>query len=79
MIRIWAYHHAPKEYRELSNHGGDEDWLAHIPQEDIERNRMPFWFDEILYGEEDSYLDRWGHVDHHKLENGDSVVIFAHA
>lgn len=30
-IRVWEFHDAPEELRELSGHGGDEDWLALIP------------------------------------------------
>lgn len=31
MIRIWPFHDAPAEYKALSGHGGDEDWLAVVP------------------------------------------------
>lgn len=30
-IRIWRFRDAPLSLKELSNHGGDEDWLALIP------------------------------------------------
>jgi len=30
-IRVWRFQDAPEELKELSNHGGDEDWLALIP------------------------------------------------
>lgn len=30
-IRVWSFYDAPEELRNLSNHGGDEDWLALIP------------------------------------------------
>lgn len=30
-IMVWEFHEAPKELRALSEHGGDEDWLAEIP------------------------------------------------
>lgn len=32
MIRVWRFEDAPAKYRRLSEHGGDEDWLAFIPQ-----------------------------------------------
>jgi hypothetical protein len=32
-IRVWQFGDAPKEFRELSTNGGDEDWVAHIPKE----------------------------------------------
>lgn len=30
-IRVWAFNDAPEEFKELSPHGGDEDWIALIP------------------------------------------------
>lgn len=30
-IRVWRFDDAPEELRDLSHHGGDEDWLALIP------------------------------------------------
>ena len=30
-IRVWRFQDAPEELRMLSQHGGDEDWLALIP------------------------------------------------
>jgi hypothetical protein len=30
-IRVWSWKDAPDEYKALSNHGGDEDWVALIP------------------------------------------------
>ena len=32
MIKVWQFDDAPKEYRDLSTHGGDEDWIAFIPE-----------------------------------------------
>jgi len=31
LIKIWRFWDAPEEYRKLSNHGGDEDWVAFVP------------------------------------------------
>lgn len=31
-IRIWPFHDAPEELKRLSDNGGDEDWLAFVPQ-----------------------------------------------
>ena len=31
MIKVWAFYDAPEAFRALSEHGGDEDWLALIP------------------------------------------------
>jgi hypothetical protein len=30
-IRVWEWEDAPQELKELSTHGGDEDWVALIP------------------------------------------------
>jgi len=30
-IRMWAFEDAPAEYRALSKHGGDEDWIVFVP------------------------------------------------
>ena len=30
-IKIWSFYDAPKELQELSLNGGDEDWIAIIP------------------------------------------------
>ena len=31
-ILIWHFEDAPKKLQELSEHGGDEDWVALIPK-----------------------------------------------
>jgi hypothetical protein len=30
-ITIWPFEDAPQEMRDLSQHGGDEDWVAFVP------------------------------------------------
>lgn len=30
-IQVWRFEVAPQELRDLSHHGGDEDWVALIP------------------------------------------------
>lgn len=30
-IKIWRFYHAPARYAGLSDHGGDEDWVAFVP------------------------------------------------
>ena len=32
MIKVWSFEDAPQEYRDLSCHGGDEDWIAFVPE-----------------------------------------------
>lgn len=31
VIKVWRFYDAPKAYRDLSTNGGDEDWVAFIP------------------------------------------------
>ena len=31
-IKIWRWEDAPQKYKELSKHGGDEDWVAFVPK-----------------------------------------------
>lgn len=33
MIRVWRFEDAPPQLQSLSEHGGDEDWLAVVPIE----------------------------------------------
>lgn len=30
-IKIWRFDEAPEEYRQMSEHGGDEDYIALVP------------------------------------------------
>ncbi len=32
MIQIWNFDDAPKEYKDMSENGGDEDYIAFIPR-----------------------------------------------
>lgn len=43
-IRVYRFQDAPQELRDLSPHGGDEDWLAVIP-EYLTIDRIP-WMEE---------------------------------
>lgn len=45
-IRVWKYEDAPEKYRSLSQHGGDEDWLAFVP----EGMGRPGWMDVPAFG-----------------------------
>ena len=31
-IQVWVFEDAPAKYRKLSTSGGDEDWLALVPE-----------------------------------------------
>jgi hypothetical protein len=66
-IMVWPFHEAPPALRALSRNGGDEDWLALLPDDDV-----PQWMDEGgPYG--------CCSVDEHRLPDGRLVVIGCHA
>jgi hypothetical protein len=31
-IMVWEFNRAPREYRALSEYGGDEDWVVFVPE-----------------------------------------------
>ena len=69
-ILVWDFKDAPEEYRALSEHGGDEDWLALVPSN--------------LAGEYIPWLETGGpfgccSVSEHSLDDGRVVFIGAHA
>lgn len=77
-IRLWCWHDAPEDYRKLSGHGGDEDWLLYCPA-NVTQNYWPLLLGDMILGDETSYLTGFGHVDRHELPDGGIVVIFSHA
>jgi hypothetical protein len=42
-IKVWKFRYAPKEYKDLSHHGGDEDWVAFVPDDFPDQD--PVWMD----------------------------------
>ncbi len=68
-IQIWPFYEAPPEYRALSPHGGDEDWIALIPPE---WNGVPYFLES---GSRFGCCD----VSEHRLLDGSIVAIGAHA
>lgn len=65
-IVVWRFYDAPEEFKRLSGHGGDEDWLALLPDDDV-----PMWMEGGDFGCCD--------VSEHRLPDGRLVVIGAHA
>jgi hypothetical protein len=49
-IRVWRFKDAPPELRALSQVGGDEDWLALVPDQMIEEYGWPSWLDAPSFG-----------------------------
>lgn len=68
-ILVWRFHDAPEEYRKLSEHGGDEDWLALVPTPLA--NAWIAWLEPGPFGICD--------VSRHPLADGRVVCIGAHA
>lgn len=69
-IRVWRFEDAPREYAELSGHGGDEDWVAVVP-----RALSDEWIGWLESGSSFGCCD----VSKHELRNGDVVHIGAHS
>ncbi len=68
-IMVWRFEDAPDEFRRLSDHGGDEDWLAYVP-ESFEGS----WIGWMESGTPFGVCD----VSEHKVDGG-TVHIGAHA
>jgi len=47
-IKVWRFHDAPEEFKNLSDNGGDEDWVALIPPWFIDED-VP-WLDSGSFG-----------------------------
>lgn len=43
-IVVWPFEKAPKVYQEMSNNGGDEDWVALVPPTIL---YLPLWLDHL--------------------------------
>ncbi len=69
-IKVWRFHEAPEEFKTLSGHGGDEDWVALIPKE-LAGDYYPWMESGSPFGCCD--------VSEHVLDNGDVVRIGAHS
>lgn len=69
-ILVWSFDDAPEEYRALSPHGGDEDWLALIPA-DLNDAYIPWMETGSTFGCCD--------VSEHNLADGRQVRIGAHS
>lgn len=69
-IVVWRFHDAPRVFRDLSDHGGDEDWLAVVPAS--------------MAGEYIGWLQEGSlfgicSISEHRLDDGSVVYIGAHA
>lgn len=70
VIKVWKYKNAPQELKEMSEHGGDEDWVALLPPS-LNGEWIP-WADEgTSFGS--------CSVQRERLPDGSTVLIGAHA
>lgn len=70
MIRVWKFEDAPPMLQSLSTRGGDEDWLAVLPES--YKGEWPLWM------EEGSSFGCYN-VSKYELPGGRLVLIGAHA
>jgi hypothetical protein len=72
-ITLWPFKDAPPEYRALSPHGGDEDWLAFVPALLVRDHGFTIGLELML--------ERSGVCDtsQHDLPDGSRVYIGAHS
>ncbi len=69
-IKVWEWDDAPEEFKALSPHGGDEDWVALVPPHLAQR--CISWLES---GSSFGCCD----VSEHPLPDGSVVKIGAHA
>lgn len=67
-IYVWRFCDAPTEYKSLSPHGGDEDWVALVPPGMM----TPSWMES---GTRFGVCD----IEEINMEDGSTLVIGAHA
>ncbi len=74
-ISVWRFEHAPAELRDLSPHGGDEDWLAVVPADMLKAEGPDPWINWLEPGSRFGCCD----VSQEDLPDGSRVYIGAHA
>jgi hypothetical protein len=68
---VWSFYDAPKELRELSTNGGDEDWLVELPP-NLHQYIGWGWIDRISScGDPDTH--------EHPIKQGWKVLIGSHS
>jgi hypothetical protein len=68
MIKVWRWDDAPQEYRALSRHAGDEDYIALVPA--ALAHDPPIWLDVAPF----TIFD----VETYPLGDGSIIYISAH-
>lgn len=72
-IKIWNFYDAPEEFRKLSDNGGDEDYIAHLPKELVEQ----FRYCNFSFLESDSF--GCCSINEYPLKDGSLILIGCHA
>lgn len=75
MIRVYLWDNAPKSLRNLSTHGGDEDYIVVGTLRELGHSPFRYIYDAT---EAKPYLDAWGHAQVVR-QRGRRIIIFAHA
>ena len=76
MIIVYKFYQAPQQLKDLSTHGGDEDWLAIVNKDE----EIPLWMDEgTNFGCCSVTTQRVSFRIPGVCEVGDQIVIGAHA
>lgn len=78
-VKIWRFCDAPKEFQELSDHGGDEDYILWLPPDWDEWGDDYRLFHFSLEDLETEYDPKWLHCQVRTLADGAKLVITAHA
>lgn len=78
-ICMWRFHDAPHQLRGLSEHGGDEDWVAYIPKRYEGELLVDVMFEQDCGSQGFSRYFGCCDISKHTLHNGDVVYIGAHA
>lgn len=68
-IIVWRFEDAPSLYREMSNNGGDEDWVVLIPPK-VYEYCLPYWLEN---------LDTCRDPQIYTISNGYLVLIASHS
>ncbi len=69
-VKVWPFEYAPEKYKDLSHHGGDEDWVIEYPKECSFLSRSYF----------ENLCDRLTVCDYQEIDmDGRTVVITAHS
>lgn len=75
-IKVWEWSDAPEEFRALSTHGGDEDWVVFVPYSRTSGARR---FEGYLWDPDRFYVTGWGWGISREISDSGFVLIFAHS